>query len=147
MSTIDLYNESAYDMMRANTSFLIVAPRSYSASVAVPCVNVNHRGVFVHTNITQLPGSGSTTWATKIKAWDQFQGGASGTLLTIAAAAPRSASGIATLICYPGVSETSGALTRINSPLPRNFYVVASLSTGAANAGSSIFGISLQFVL
>jgi hypothetical protein len=130
----------------------ILAAGSYSASQALGnFINYDARGIMIFTNITKLPGSGSTTWATKLKAVDPtvdgtWATGKSGTAITVAAAGPKSASGITVLIVYPGVSETAGAMTRINSVLPRNFGIVASLSAGAANAGSSVLGISYQFL-
>lgn len=130
----------------------VAAPGTYSATVVSRTLtNYGFRGIMVHTNITRLPGSASTTWATKIKAIDKLADGTwngtdSGTAITIASGPARSASGAAVLICYPGASETAGALARVSCPLPRNFGIIVSLSAGAANATSCLLSLSYQFL-
>lgn len=138
------WNETNWEFSRGNTSGTVRTSSSASATyTGSDLTNYNARGVLVFTNITQLPGSASTTWATKVQAKDPVGGG----YIVIASGPARSASGLAALMVYPGISESSGALSKVNSAVPRDFRVLVSLSTGAANAGSSIFSVAIEYIL
>jgi len=131
-----LYNESAdtFVVGRANQSRVLMASTSISASTAVAFTNHNARGVVAFMSISSaFPGSGSTTYTLKVKMTDP----ASGNVVTLAAAPPRSASGTDALVVYPGAiagSASAGAtVTRSGMPAPRDITVTASLSSGATS--------------
>ena len=129
------YNGSGFEMMRQNLATILMASTSLSASTAIEVTNFNGRGIYAYMNITSaFPGSGSTTYTLKVKSVPP-NASASGTV--IAACPPRSASGLTTLCIYPGAvvgSNSAGtAITHSGFPLPRNFKVVASLSSGATS--------------
>lgn len=130
-----VYNGSAFESLRNNTSEILMASTSLSASTAIAVTNFSGRGIYAYMNITSaFPGSGSTTYTLKVKTIPP-NASASGTV--IAACPPRSASGMTTLCIYPGAvvgSNSAGtAITHSGFPLPRNFSVVASLSSGATS--------------
>lgn len=137
VSSIKLgYNGSGYELVRQNTAQVLMSSRSLSASTAISVTNHNSRGLIAFMNITSaFPGSGSTTFALKVK---MVPPNATASAVTIAATAPRSTSGMVTLVVYPGVTigSASGASTLTTYsgfPLPRDIQVVASASLGATS--------------
>ena len=130
-----VWNGSAFESLRGNTAEILMASSSLSASTAIAVTNFSGRGIYAYMNITSaFPASGSTTYTLKVKTIPP-NATASGT--TIAACPPRSASGMTTLCIYPGAvvgSNSAGtAITHSGFPLPRDFRVVASLSSGATS--------------
>lgn len=118
---------------------ILMPSTSLSASTAIAVTNFAGRGAMFFMNITSaFPGSGSTTYALKVKA---IMPNAVLSAVTIAACAPMSASGVSTLIIYPGAlrsstapsASTDAAMAVFGCPLPRTFNVVVSLSTGATS--------------
>lgn len=147
-----VYNETTFDLQRGNTDQVILASSSVSASQVVTVTNFNGRGIYAYMNITSaFPGSGSTTYALKIKA---VQPNATTSAQTIAACAPVSASGCTVLCVYPGASKATGSnstsaianLAVASLPLPRTFQVVASLSTGATSK-EVVMSLGLTIIL
>ena len=127
------YNGSGFESMRQNLSQVLMASSSLSASTAISVTNFNGRGVYAYMNITSaFPGSGSTTYTLKIKS---IPPNATASAFTIAAAAPRSASGMSVICMYPGAIIGTASSTVVHSglPVPRDFQVVASLSSGATS--------------
>ena len=135
-STCNLqYNGSGYEAVRQNLSQILMAATSLSASTSIDVTSFNGRGIYAYMNITSaFPGSGSTTYTLKVKT---IPPNASASGSVIAACPPRSASGMTTLCIYPGAtvgSNSAGtAITHSGFPLPRDFRVVASLSSGATS--------------
>jgi hypothetical protein len=134
-----LFNETTSDLQRGNTDLVLMASSSLSASTAIAVTNFNGRGIFAYMNITSaFPGSASTTWALKLKA---IQPNATASAVTLAACFPASASGAYVLCVYPGASKATASgstsaqanLAVASLPVPRNFQIVASLSTGATS--------------
>lgn len=114
------------------TSTVLMASSSLSASTAISVTNFYGRGAMFFMNITSaFPGSASTTYTLKIKT---AMPNATASSAVLCACSPRSASGAVVLVVYPGAALTQGAaLTVAGFPLPLNFTVVASLSTGATS--------------
>lgn len=126
-----------YELARNNFDQVLMASTSLSASTAIAAINHNGRGIMAFMNITSaFPGSASTTYTLKIKA---IQPNATASAVTICAAPPASVSGAYVLCLYPGavkptVSISGAANVAIfGGPCPRNFQVVASLSSGATS--------------
>ena len=134
------YNGATMDAVRTNTSLFNMASTSLTASTAISVTNYNARGCYAYMNITTLAAaSGSTTWTLKIKITPP---NADTSAVTICAAPPRSATGMTVLCVYPGAvvgSNSAGtAITHSGFPLPRDFQIVASLSSGATSKGCTM---------
>lgn len=116
-----------------NQTIIAMASSSLTASTAIPITNFNGRGVMAFMNITSFAaGSGSTTYALKIKALNPLS---TGSVVTLGGASPQSASGVSTLCVYPGIAASAGANAQVSMALPRDFQLVASLSSGATSKG------------
>lgn len=124
---------------RLHVDTILMASSSLSAGTAISVTNFAGRGALFYMNITSaFPGSGSTTYTLKIQL---RQPNAVNSAVTLCACAPMSASGVSTLVVFPGALRSStapstsvnAALAVMGCPLPRNFSVVVSLSTGATS--------------
>ncbi|SRR6266404_4442870 len=118
---------------------ILMPSSSLSASTAISITNFAGRGAYFFMNITSaFPGSASTTYALKIQ---MKQPNAQLSAVTLAAMTPASASGVYVLCVFPGAlrsstapsASTNAALAVFGCPLPANFNVVVSLSTGATS--------------
>lgn len=118
---------------------ILMPSTSLSASTAISVTNFAGRGAIFFMNITSaFPGSSSSTVALKVKI---VQPNALLSAVTIAACTPTSVSGVSVLVCYPGALRsstapsvsTNAALYVMGCPLPANFSVVASFSSGATS--------------
>jgi hypothetical protein len=116
-----------------------MASSSLSASTAISVTNFAGRGAFFFMNITSaFPGSASTTYALKVK---MSMPNATASSVTLAAMTPASASGAYVLCVYPGAlrsstapsASTNALMAVFGCPLPANFTVMVSLSTGATS--------------
>lgn len=140
------YNGTTFDFARGNTSQVLMAASSISASTAISVTNFNGRGMYAFMNITSaFPGSGSTTLALKVKF---IPPNASSSAVTMVASAAQSASGMTVLCVYPGLTTGSGSaatnVTTLGLPLPRDFQIVASYSSAAASAALTVsLGLSV----
>lgn len=121
-----------------NTSDVLMAASSISASTAISVTNFNARGIYAYMNVISgmPPGSASSTIALKIKT---IPPNATASAVTIAAGPLSSATGCFVLCMYPGAIAGSGSVNALVStcgrPLPRDFQVVASISSAAASKG------------
>lgn len=119
-----------------NQTIIAMADGSLTASTAIPITNFNGRGIMAFMNITAfIAGSGSTTYALKIKALNPLS---TGSVIVIGGAAAQSATGVSTLCIYPGIAASAGANAQVNMGLPRDFQLVASLSAGATSKGVTL---------
>lgn len=105
------------------TATAIVASSTISASTAVAVNNLGCRGALFVLDVTAIPGSLSTSIALKLNV-------TSPRTATFASRATVSASGEVVFMVYPGISASAGG---VSCPLPRNFSVQLSLSTGATS--------------
>ena len=113
-----------FNFSEANqTATTVLASSSLSASTAVSVQNFGCRGALFILNVTQLPGSASTTVALKLRT-------TAPAAFVFAARAAISATGAAGFMCYPGISASVGG---VSTPLPRAFEALLSLSTGATS--------------
>lgn len=121
-----------------NTGDVLMAAASISASTAISVTNFNCTGAYVYMNVVSgmPPGSASVTIALKIKSVPPNQ---TASAVTLAATPVASATGTIVLCMYPGAIAGSGSaaalVTTCGRPLPRDFQVVASISSGAASFG------------
>lgn len=107
------------------TATTVLAAVSLSASTAIAgLTNAGCRGALFAVNVTQLPGSASTTIALKIFTT------VGGSNVAFAQRTPISATGVSLFMVYPGISASAGGVA---SPLPKTFGANLSLSTGATS--------------
>lgn len=126
-----LFNETTWDPARNNTTQILMAASSLSASTAISITNFNGRGIFAIMNISSaFPGSASTTYALKIRVSNPLSAGST---IVLGSATPRSASGVSTLCIYPGIAASAGPNAQVSMGCPRDLQIVASLSTGATS--------------
>lgn len=121
-----------------NTGDVLLAAASISASTAISVTNFDGTGIYAYMNVVSgmPPGSASVTIALKIKS---IPPNATASAVTIASTPVVSATGTVVLCMYPGAAAGSGSaaalVTTCGRPLPRDFQVVASISSGAASFG------------
>lgn len=130
------YEQSAgtWQFVRANFDQTILAATSVSASTAVTATCFGS-GIIAWAEITSglPPGSASVTFALKVQAISPV---GTNRFVTLAATTARSASGIVAVAVAPALTETSGAAyAQSNRLVPRNFRVLASISSAAASFG------------
>ena len=138
-------------MQTGNTtaSAIAIAGTIISASQAYNIINQNCRGALFFLRPTAWPGSGSTSLALKIKmAQDPVAAG--GTQPTIASFVSQGLSagtsaGAAYLV-YPTAVTGGLSANTVVSPLPRNYQVIVSLSTGATSKETT-FSLSVMHLL
>ena len=145
--------ETRYGAATGNTtaSAVAVLNTTISASTAYNVINQNCRGALFYLKVSAFPGSLSTTIALKVRmAQDPIA--AAGTQFIIAAfPAVSSSAGVAFMV-YPApmtVQAASGFSSSTNyacSPLPRNYQVLLSLSTGATSKEVT-FSLSVMHIL
>ncbi|HEX7765414.1 MAG TPA: hypothetical protein VF443_01790 [Nitrospira sp.] len=112
----------------------ILASSSLSATTSIASINnPGCRGAMFLMNVTQMPGSASTTLAMKLYLT------AGGITADFAARTPISATGCYVFTVYPGVSASAGG---VSSPLPRQFGMRISASYGATSK-ECVFSISM----
>lgn len=113
-------------------SAVAVLNTTISASTAYNIVNPNCRGALIYFRATALPGSGSTTIALKIRMQTDpvAGGGAQAVIAAFGAGSNVSGSAGTSFLIYPGISTSAQG---VNSPLPRNYQILLSLSTGATS--------------
>lgn len=133
------YNETTFDFRRNNVSKILKSSATASASVTVTDTNYDARGLIAFFNIATLPGSLSTTIALKIRAVDPVTGG----LYTLATQAARSATGITTLVIYPGAASAVNSSTSMVAP--RDLSFLLSMSSAAASKGP-VFSLGVQYL-
>lgn len=119
-----------------NQTVIAMAASSLTGSTAVPITNFNGRGIMAWMQIDSFAaGSGSTTYALKLKVTNPLGGGN----VTLGGAPALSASGVSTLMIYPGITTaTAVANTQLNIAVPRDLQIVASLSAGATSKGAVV---------
>lgn len=133
--TVTLYqsDESGGEVpVFGNTSAELRAALTASATLTLgPYTTRDHTGAIFMLDITQVPGSASTTVALKLQALNPASGGRPMTVATLAA---RGTSGVSALVVYPGVTPSAGsALAQVSFPLPKQYQLIASFSTGATS--------------
>ena len=133
------YNETTFDYHRNNIAKTLRADATASASVTIPDTNYDARGLIAFFNIATLPGSASTTYALKIQAIDPVTS-ATYNLCTQAA---RSATGMTTLVLYPGMASAANSSTSVC--VPRNIQFRISMSSAAASNGSTL-SLGVQYL-
>lgn len=133
------YNETSFDFQRNNISKVLKASASASASVTITDTNYDAKGLIAFFNIAQLPGSGSTTIALKIRAVDPV----TSALYTIATQAARSATGMSTMLVYPGATAAANSAT--SHAAPRDLSFLLSMSSAATSNGS-VFSLGVQYL-
>lgn len=133
------YNGTTFDLVRNNLAVTVRADLTASASTTISATNFDARGLIAFFNISELPASGSTTLALVIQASDPVTGGN----LILATQAARSASGLTTLVLYPGGSSAANSYTSVS--VPRNISFLISASTGATNANFR-FSLGVQYL-
>lgn len=116
-------NQTATALLAANTLL--------AASTAVAVTGNQCKGALFVLAVDAVPASASTTIALKINIIDPV----STRTATFASRAAVSASGVAVLMVYPGVSASAGGQS---SPLPKSFSVQLSVSSAAANNTSTL---------
>lgn len=138
------YNATNWEFIRNNVDVTLMGSASVSATTQIAALNYNHVGAMFFMNVTGNfpPGSASTTIALKVRAVAP-----DGNSVFITGTTAKSISGMTMLTIYPGLSETVGVSTsKFNGILPRNFLVIASISTAAASVGFML-SLGLSFVL
>lgn len=128
------FNEFTYERTRGNTSRVLMAATSVSASTAVTVTNYG-RGIIAWADITSglPPGSASTTFALKVQAVSPV---GTNRWVTLATTTARSVSGIVACAVGPALTETSGvAYAQANRLVPRDVRILASISSAAASFG------------
>lgn len=133
------YNETTFDLRRNNISKVLRANSTASASVTITDTNYDARGLLVFFNIATLPGSASTTFALKVQAIDPVT---SATYLLCGQAA-RSATGMSTLLIYPGATAAANSATSMS--VPRNIQFLISMSSAAASKGATL-SLGVQYL-
>lgn len=133
------YNETTFDYRRNNIAKTLRENSTASASVTIPDTNYDARGLIAFFNIATLPGSASTTFALKIQAIDPVT---SGTYLLCSQAA-RSATGMTTLVLYPGMASAANSSTSVCCP--RNLQFLISMSSAAASKGATL-SLGVQYL-
>lgn len=133
------YNETNFDFRRNNISKTLRADSTASASVTLTDTNYDARGLIAFFNIATLPGSASTTFALKIRAVDPVTGG----FYTLATQAARSATGLTTLVLYPGMASAVNSSTSVCCPRDLSFLI--SMSSAAASKGATL-SLGLQYL-
>jgi hypothetical protein len=133
------YNETSFDFRRNNIAKTLRAASTASASITLTDTNYDARGLIAFFNIQTFPGSASTTLALKIRAVDPVSGG----FHTLCTQAARSASGLTTLVLYPGMASAANSSTSVCCPRDLSFLVSMS---SAATSKSFIFSIGLQYL-
>jgi hypothetical protein len=116
-------------------SNLLASTTMSAASVTVASINnPGCRGAMFLVNVTQMPGSASTTLAMKLFLT------AGGITADFAARTPISATGCFVFTVYPGISASAGG---VSCPLPRQFGLRMSASYGATSK-ETVFSISMM---
>lgn len=133
------YNETTFDYRRNNVSKTLRANSTASASVTITDTNYDARGLIAFFNIATLPGSASTTFALKIRAVDPVTGG----FHTLCTQAARSATGMTTLILYPGMTGAANSATGVACPRDLSFLI--SMSSAAASKGATL-SLGVQYL-
>ncbi|MHB8272272.1 hypothetical protein [Bradyrhizobium sp.] len=119
-------------------SAVAVLNTTISASTAYNVINNNCRGALFYLKVSAFPGSLSTTVALKVR-MQQDPIAAGGTQFLLAAFPAVSSSAGVAFMCYPApmtVQAASGFSSSTNYaciPLPRNYQVLLSISTGATS--------------
>ena len=139
------YNGTAYETMKGNTSQVLMAASSVSASTAVTVTNTNGRGILAWMEITSglPPGSASVTVALKVQmvapvGTNRFK--------TLATTGALSASGSYAIAIYPGMSSTAVTGVSFNAGIvPRDIRILASISSGAASFGC-VMALGVHFL-
>jgi hypothetical protein len=133
------FNETTFDFRRNNISKVLRASATASASVTITDTNYDARGLIAFFNIATFPGSASTTVALKIRAVDPATGG----LYTLCTQAARSATGLSTLVIYPGMTAAANSSTSMAAP--RDLSFLLSMSSGATSK-SCIMSLGVQYL-
>lgn len=130
------FNGTDQEFVRANVSeTLLAAGTSLSASTAIPLTLTNARGLMAIMNITTaFPASASLTYVLKIRAIDP----ASSATVVLGATAARSASGVSSLMIYPGIAASAGANAQVNVSVPRRVEVAVSMSAAVASTNIAL---------
>jgi hypothetical protein len=106
-----------------------------AASVTIASINnPGCRGAMFLMNVTQMPGSASTTLAMKLFLT------AGGVTADFAVRTPISAVGCYVFTLYPGISASAGG---VSCPLPRQFGMRISASYGATSK-ETVFSLSMM---
>ncbi len=133
-----------FEYIQANTvprTIIAAGQRSAnitSSLIANPCAN---GGIFWLDKTDAAPGSASLTVVIVVQA----QSHTTGRFVTIGKGGTRSSSGVSQLTIFPGITESSGTVTRVNAVLPRNFQVYVSLSAGATSKDAN-FSVGMAFL-
>jgi hypothetical protein len=142
--------ETRYGVQTGNTTASAVAAVGtvISASTAYNIVNQNCRGALFYLRPTAYPGSGSAVIMLKIRtAVDPIGGGAQFLLATFPQVS--GSAGYAYMV-YPSALPTTGAFVSTanysQSPLPRNYQALISLSA-AATSKEVTFSLSVMHIL
>ena len=127
---------NGYANQQGNSSAIpLLSNATFSANQVLAQVNPGCRGAFFIWNIASFQAQGSVGANVKIQVVDPL-----GNKAYIAQGTQRSASGTTALTIYPGI--TGSAPAKVSKPLPKNFNVVVSLSSGAG-VGSAGLTMSL----
>jgi hypothetical protein len=116
-------------------SAVAVAGTVISASTAYNIINNNCRGALFYLRPTAFPGSGSTTIALKIRMLTDPVAGGGAQPVIAAFGATNNVSGSTgyAFVVYPTAITGALSATSVVSPLPRNYQIFLSLSTGATS--------------
>lgn len=129
------FDGTDHEFRRGNIAQTLLASTSVSASTAISVTNHNARGIMAFMNIsTGFPVSASLTYTLKIKAIDPV----TSATVVLGGAAARSASGLSTLVIYPGIATSAGANAQVSLAVPRNIQVVASMSAAVASTNVAL---------
>lgn len=132
--------ETRYGVQTGNTTASAVAALNtvISASTAYNVINNNGRGAIIYFRPTAFPGSGSTTVALKVRMAQDPIAAAGVQPILAAFPAVSGSAGVAYMV-YPApmtvqaASGFSSSTTYACIPLPRNYQILLSLSTGATS--------------
>lgn len=143
--------EKRYGAQTGNTtaSAVVALGTIISASVAINIINHNCRGALFFLRPTAWPGSGSTSLALKIRMLtDPIAGaGAQPTIASFVAQGLSAGSSVgAAYLVYPTAVTGGLSANTVVSPLPRNYQVIVSLSTGATSKETT-FSLSVMHLL
>lgn len=139
------YNGTAFESMRGNTSQVLLAAASVSASTAVTVTNFNSKGIMAWMEITSglPPGSASVTVALKVQAVAPV---GTNRFKTLATTGALSASGSFAVAIYPGMSSTAVTGVSFNAGIvPRDLRILVSISSGAASFGC-VMALGVSFL-